>query len=168
MTMQFYLELIYSTKHFINRNETMITSTPADTQDILDSKIYTCMTYYSNKLGPRLVGTAEDWDLVTFSKDALFSIVHDSMLLRTKRALLFTEDLLGVKYRVYVSQYKMNFTDYHYEGTKYAICFFIPDHISSQVEIRNAMALFNWTDYISANGSAKNLKNELLSKIEFH
>lgn len=146
----------------------MISTSTTDPNTEPSSKIYACMTYYSNKLGPRLVGTADDWELSDFSKEALFYIVHDSMLIRSKKSLLFIENANLQKYKVYIMQYRVNFTDYHYEGTKYAICFFIPEEFEKNVRIKESFDNFPWTEYITSSGSAKELCEVLKSRLDVY
>ncbi len=146
----------------------MISTTAIDMQSSSFTKIFTCVTFFSNKLGPRLVGTVEDWDLQSFSKEVLFTIVHDSTLMRSSKAMVFVKNLVGVPYRVYIAQYRENFVDYHYKGNKYATCVFIPEKISSLVEIRKTMEKFQWIEYLDSTGSPKNLKEFLHSTIEFN
>ena len=153
---------------FQSENITMLGKTTVDAQSSLFERIFTCVTFYNNKLGPRLVGTVEDWNLQLFSKDVLYSIVYDSTLMRSSKAMIFVENLNSVPYRVYIAQYRENFVDNYYEGNRYAICVFIPEELSSLVEIRKTLNNLKWTEYVDSTGSPKNLKEFLHSTIEFH
>ncbi|MHA1674443.1 MAG: hypothetical protein ACTSYI_12555 [Promethearchaeota archaeon] len=146
----------------------MSSTTTFDMHSSSFTKIFICMTIYDNKLGPRLLGNVEDWNLQLFSKEDLHAIVHDSMLMRTSKAIIFVKDLGGVPYRVYIAQYRENFVGYYFKGNKYATCVFVPEDISSSVEIRKTMEKFQWTEYIDSNGSPKYLREYLYSTIELN
>ncbi|MHA1521831.1 MAG: hypothetical protein ACTSVZ_13495 [Promethearchaeota archaeon] len=146
----------------------MICTTTVDAPPSQSDKIFTCVTFYNNKLGPRLVGTVEDWNLQGFSKENLYTIVHDSTLMCSSKAILFVKSLDGVPYRVYIAQYREKFVDNYYEGNRYAICVFLPEKISPLVEIRKTLKNFKWMEHLDSNGSPKNLKVFLQSTIEFN
>ncbi|MHA1584309.1 MAG: hypothetical protein ACTSWL_03580 [Promethearchaeota archaeon] len=120
-----------------------------------------CITYANNKLGPRLVGNALDWNIDDFSKETLFSIIHDSLMMRAYKAIIFATNKSNVTYKVYILKIMKNFYDYRFHGEYFAYCFFLPASFNGYFEIKDEIKDFEWSESIGFDGSLKNLIQEL-------
>ncbi|UYP45164.1 hypothetical protein NEF87_001449 [Candidatus Lokiarchaeum ossiferum] len=130
-----------------------------------EEEIFTCITFSSTKLGPRLVGNASDWGLKHFSKETLFSVIHDSLLIRSPKALLFINNVFGESFRIYVLKYNRRFYDYRYQGDSFSICVFVPSSFKGIVQLDKSIESFDWTQFISSSGSIEKLVEELHKKM---
>lgn len=124
-------------------------------------RIIGCITYSNIKLGPRLVGTVNDWNLVKFTKEQLFSIIYDSITIRNNNAILFAKDRENTPYRIFIYKINRPFFDIHYSGEYYAFCLFIPYMLQIQRNFRKLLRSFNWEKLIGIDGNIKNLVEEL-------
>ena len=137
----------------------------ATTQNSFENRIFLCLTYVSSKLGPRLVGNVSEWQLDDFSKDVLYSIIHDSLMMRTKRTMLCVKNLFGESYRVYVLKCTRKFFDYRYQGDEFAFCFFVPSNFSGRISIDENLEDFEWEQLITSKGTLEELIPKLKKKV---
>lgn len=110
------------------------------------------------KLGPRLIGTLNDWDLAKFSKETLFSIIHDSISLRSGESVLFTTDNCGNPYKILIYNIKRTFYDIHYSGECYSFCIFIPCSFKIKKNYKLLLDNFQWYKNIDISGGISRIK----------
>ncbi len=120
-------------------------------------KIFGCITYSNVKLGPRLIGTKDDWQLNQFSKETMFSIIYDSIAIRINNAVLFASDKDGNSYKILIHQKKQPFYDIHYNGDRYAFCIFLPKNCVIDPKYQHVLDTFDWSKLIDVDGKIDNL-----------
>ena len=129
------------------------------------SDILMCITYNSTKLGPRLVRTAEEWGLTCFSKENLYIIIHDSIIMRTPRSTIYTETLDGTPYRVLICKQDRRIVDYRYQADSYSYCFFFPQAIFHQFRIDSTINNLDWINVLKEAENWPAVLAELEKKI---
>ena len=142
----------------------MIVSNVA-THNFVGNGIFLCLTYTSSKLGPRLVGNVSEWHLDDFSKDVLYCIIHDSLMMRTKKTMLCVKNLFGESYRVYILKCIRQFFDYRYQGEEFAFCLFVPSNFTGRISIDENIENFEWEQLITSKGTLEDLLPQLQKKI---